>query len=365
MNTIVVGLQSGDEGKGKICDYLMKTHDVCVRYSGGPNTGATVWVGGKKYKFHHIPVGILHNKPCYLAAGMYIDPERLSKEIKDLETAGFPISKLLGISPDCHVITRNHIIRDNEAEDSGKGVGSTRRGISPCATDKYGRKGIKIGSMKEFSPFFRDIPYVLNDCIYKGCSILFEGSQGTLLDIDHGTNYPHISTSSNVAGAACSSAGVGPTKIDRVIGVTKAYMTKVGTGPFPTEINSDDLVAQKIVENGNEYGTTTGRKRKVGWIDLPALRYAVTINGCTELAMTKFDIIENLQIMACKTYDIDGVICHAMPMNKELLYNAKPNYVLFEPNQKESFIKYVEDSVDCKVGFFSTGPERDQMEIRK
>jgi len=365
-NTIVVGIQSGDEGKAKVVDALMHEYDACVRFSGGPNAGHTVVLGDKKFKLHHIPAGIISNKPSYLASAMLIYPEKLLEEIENLKKQGFDVDKNLKISPDCHVITHGHISLDSMREDTGRGVGSTRRGIGPCSQAKYGRNGIRIETLMEFNKYFADVPLELNHMFNKGKSIIFEGAQGTLLDVDHGTTYPDISTTSNVAGAACSSAGFGPTRITNVIGVFKGgYMTKVGFGPFPTHI-VDRKISDPIVEKGNEYGTTTGRKRKIGWLDLPALKYAVRINGCTELAMTKFDVVEGMDLIICVGYEFPGKsnVYRIMPARKLMLEKAKPVYNILDKPTENDIIKLVEDFTECPVRYVSTGPERTQFKKR-
>lgn len=349
VNTIVVGLQHGDEGKGKICDVLMKDHDICVRYSGGPNTGATVWAHDTKYKFHHIPVGVLWNKPAYIAAGCLIDPEKFEAEASALESVGIHLKDLLKISPNCHIISHTHIIEDRAIEDEGGGVGSTKRGIMPCSRDKYARRGRTAEYIMGNNPlrkYFADVPTELNREIGVSKSILFEGTQGTELDIDHG-DYPNISTSSNVAGAACTSTGVGPTHIDRVVGVFKPYVTKVGTGSFPTEITNPDI-ANLLVYQGEEYGTTTGRKRKVGWLDIPALKRAIMINGCTELAITKLDVLGSVELgfpwKICVSYDDDG-------------------YPVYKYSDQVDLMPFLNKELGVKVKYLSTGPSREQMEI--
>lgn len=351
MNTIVVGLQHGDEGKGGVCDFLMKDHDICVRYSGGPNTGATVQVGEKSYKFHHIPVGVLQNKPSYIAAGCVIDGFRLQREILDLEELGVNVTSNLKISPDCHKILREHVERDEEREESkAHAVGSTKRGVGPSMEDKFGRRGRRLRDARlgefDFKSYWADVPAELNRLMHDGKSILFEGTQGTELDIDHG-DYPNISTSSNVAGYACASSGVGPTNINRVLGVFKPYLTKVGTGNFPTEISDKYAQADELVKKGHEYGTTTGRKRKVGWLDIPALKRAIMINGCTDLAMTKFDVLEGTEFFVGEDY----------------FDNGKPFYKRFDNPSREEFVKYLTKTLGVKVKYLSTGPSREQMEI--
>lgn len=358
-NTVVVGLQFGDEGKGKICDYLMKDHDICVRYSGSCNTGATVIVDGTKYKFHHIPVSVIYNKPAYIASQCLLSPSRLLEEIHTYEGLGFDIKNLLKISPDCNIIRPEHVQKDIDKETAKiSAVGSTKSGVSPCASDKYGRDGVKIGTLNEFSKYFVNVSAEINDHITDGKSILFEGSQGTLLDIDHGFVYPYISTTSNVAAAACVSTGIGPTKIDKVVGIFKAYMTKVGRGPFPTYINQEKE-ANYIVEKGFEYGTTTGRRRNVGWLDIPLLKYACNINGVTELAMTKFDVLEGIEKFIATSYDKE------MPVWKNDIYDRRPILDRVDNDiTAEQFADIIEALVGIKISLIGTGPERNQIIVR-
>ena len=354
VNTVVVGLQFGDEGKGKICDHLMQEHDACVRYSGSCNTGATVIVDGKKYKFHHIPVSVIHNKPAYIASQCLLNPQRLMDEINVFKNLGFNVDANLFISPDCNIITAEHIQKDAAKETSHAAVGSTKSGVSPCASAKYGREGIKIGLLQEFNKYIVDVSKDINDRIRHGQSILFEGSQGTLLDIDHGFVYPCISTTSNIAAAACVSAGVGPTKIGRVVGIFKAYMTKVGKGPFPTKIRDEDI-ANKIIEKGFEYGTTTGRKRDVGWLDIPLLKYACDINGVTELAMTKFDVLEGMKKFVAWNYDKD------LPVWKDDIFECKPVLSEISIDTALDYAAFIESEIGIPINLVGIGPERHQI----
>jgi len=360
MIKIVVGLQSGDEGKAKIVDYLMQKADACVRFSGGPNAGHTVVIRNDKFKLHLIPAGILSNKKSYLASSVLISAESLAKEIEEIKSCGYDVSNNLKISPDCHVITNNHVERDCVAENTENGVGSTKRGMSPCSSDKYGRKGIRIESLKDFESYYCDVPYEINKLNDEGKTIIFEGAQGTLLDIDHGTTYPNISTTTNVAGAACSSAGIGPTKVREVVGVFKPYLTKVGVGPFPTLIE-DEKYDDHIVRIGDEFGATTGRRRKVGWLDLPALNYAIRINGCTSLALTKFDVIQDLDsIKVCTFYKLNDKFLNTIPYMKYQYDRCVPQYVTIKPDI-DFLLQMVQDYVNVKVKYVSTGADRKLM----
>lgn len=253
--TGVFDVDLGDSGKGKIVDYLADKFDCVVKGSGGPNTGASVEVNGKRFKFHHLPVSVLRNKPSYIAAPCLIYPPKLREELEYARSLGMEDSNLK-ISPNCHVITEDHIARDQAAESTNSGVGSTKRGISPCSSDKYARKGVRLESLKEFERYFADVPYELNQTLDQGKSVLFAGTQGFWLDPDYG-NYPYVSTTC-VTSAAMGMAGLGPTRIGEVVGVTKCYSTYVGTGPYITEIEDVQLSAE-IARRGHEFGTTTSR----------------------------------------------------------------------------------------------------------
>lgn len=363
-NTVLVDIQLGDCGKGKIADYLMAEHDICVRYSGGPNTGTTVWINNIKYKLHHLPVGLLRNKPSYIASACLINPAKLMKEIIDLRQLGFDVEKNLKISPYCHVITQEHIDRDTANETSGinaGGVGSTKQGISPCSQDKYARKGSRLIDHKGFDHLFADISLELNRAIHDGKSILFQSSQGTMLDIDHG-NYPFVSTTSCVAGAAPMACGIGPQFIDKVVGVFKPYLTYVGTGNFPTEI-TDESVNTLIAERGQEYGTTTGRRRRIGWLDLPALAYACRVNGVQELAITKWDIMRDISIMYSDRCLLEDSASIHLP------YDKKYKACLKEAGEVLDLVEIITRdlkeiyNLDVKLKYISTGKDRDQMRV--
>lgn len=369
MNTVVVDIQIGDCGKGKIADHLMKEHDICVRYSGGPNTGTTVCIDKNKYKLHHLPVGLLHNKPSYIAPTVLINAQKLLKEISNLQQQGFDLDNTLKISPNCHVITDLHIESDIKKEVSGKGIGSTKQGISPCSVDKYNRTGLRLFECKEavlLEKHFVDVSYELNKAIRNNKNILFQSSQGTLLDIDHG-NYPYVSTTSNTAGAAAMACGIGPQYINRVVGVFKAYLTYVGNGNFVTEIK-DQIINDYIVEKGYEFGTTTGRRRRVGWIDLPMLSYAANVNGCTELAITKFDVLSEIDKQACISYNHNGKEIYYPPMIRKNLENCIPNYI--QHNSGDCFDLFADIVESCfendiRIKYVSTGPGREQIITKK
>jgi adenylosuccinate synthase len=345
---ILLGLQWGDEGKGKIIDYLAPKYDVIARFQGGPNAGHTLVINGEKTVLHTVPSGILQERPMnVIGNGVVIDPVTLRKEIDQLTAKGVDVSKRLLISKKAHLILPTHKMLD-AASEAAKGqskIGSTLRGISPTYMDKTGRNGLRVGDI--ISPNFKklydairqkhikmlssydfeysldevekpwleaidfvrslnliDSEYYLNDMLSQGKSILAEGAQGTMLDIDFGT-YPYVTSSNTISSGACNGLGIAPNKIKEVIGIAKAYCTRVGSGPFPTELN--DETGERIRKIGSEFGATTGRPRRCGWIDLPALKYAIMVNGVTQIAMTKADILNDFEtIEACTEYKVDN-----------------------------------------------------------
>ncbi|MDD3652665.1 MAG: adenylosuccinate synthase [Desulfotomaculaceae bacterium] len=370
MSTIVlIGTQWGDEGKGKITDFLAERADMIVRYQGGNNAGHTVVVGDKVYKLHLIPSGILYeDKVCIIGSGVVIDPAVLIKELKSLEDRGISTANLK-ISQRAHVILPYHQLLD-QAEENSKGnkrIGTTSRGIGPTYMDKSARVGIRMIDLvdqaelanllkenvqgknniltrvyncegvnyqavlesyksyaKVLQKYVTDVSIIVNEAIEDGKSILFEGAQGTLLDLDHGT-YPYVTSSNTTAGAACVGAGVGPTKIDKVIGVAKAYTTRVGEGPFPTELY--DEVGLYIQKQGGEFGTTTGRSRRCGWFDGVIGRYTVRINGLNCLAITKLDVLSGLEkVKICTAYRYRDDIIEGFPASLRLLSECVPVY---------------------------------------
>ncbi|MDF9407042.1 adenylosuccinate synthase [Pelotomaculum isophthalicicum JI] len=370
MSTVVlIGTQWGDEGKGKVTDFLAEKADVIVRYQGGNNAGHTVVVDDKVYKLHLIPSGILYrDKTCIIGSGVVIDPAVLIKELETLESNGISAANLK-ISQQAHVIFPYHQLQD-QAEEASKGknkIGTTSRGIGPAYMDKSARIGIRMidlidpdelavllernveiknrmltrvydsegvdyktvletykGYADTLRKYVADVPVIVNDAIKQGKSILFEGAQGTLLDIDYGT-YPFVTSSNPTAGAACIGAGIGPTKIDRVLGVVKAYTTRVGEGPFPTELN--DEVGVFMRDKGGEYGTTTGRPRRCGWFDGVIARYAVRINGLDYLAITKLDVLSGLdKVRICTGYRYRGDVLTDFPASLKVLGECVPVY---------------------------------------
>ncbi|MDI3316831.1 MAG: adenylosuccinate synthase [Bacillota bacterium] len=366
---VVVGSQWGDEGKGKVTDYLAARADMVVRYQGGTNAGHTVVFRGEEFRLHLVPSGVLHGVTSILGNGMVIDVPALLQELEELESRGIDTSKVL-VSDIAHLIMPYHKLFD-QLEEERRGaarIGTTLRGIGPAYMDKFARSGIRaldlldpahlrerletvlpevnrklerIYDQKAFDlealveeyaaygerlrPRLRDTSLVLNQAIDANERVLFEGAQGTLLDIDHGT-YPYVTSSSPTAGGACIGSGVGPTRIDRVLGVAKAYSSRVGDGPFPSELHGSQ--AEWLREKGHEYGTTTGRPRRVGWLDLVALRYAVRVSGISQLAVTKLDTLTGLgSIRVCVAYRHGPDRLTEMPHDVHVLQECTPEFV--------------------------------------
>ena len=417
---VLLGLQWGDEGKGKIVDVVTPNYDIIGRFQGGPNAGHTLIFEGQKQVLHTIPSGIFRSNTVNLIGnGVVIDPITLKAEILELEEKGVDVSKNLLISKKAHLILPTHKILDKYSEEQkGKAkIGSTLKGIGPTYMDKTGRNGIRMGDTS--SPKFKDkydslvtkhkkmlgdyeyqsllsevekdwfealdflkkVPLIdsehyINQAINDGKKILAEGAQGTLLDIDFGT-YPFVTSSNTVTAGTCTGLGVAPNKIGDVIGIFKAYCTRVGSGPFPTEL--DDEVGENIRKIGHEYGATTGRDRRCGWIDLPALKYAVMINGVTNLSMMKADVLDTFEtIQVCTHYIIDGetydylpydiVSTEVTPVYTELKGWNKDLTALRSmddaPQEFLDYIKYLEGELNVPIGIVSVGPDREQTIIR-
>ena len=417
----MIGAQWGDEGKGKITDLLSRSADVVVRSQGGVNAGHTVVVAGQTFKLHLIPSGILYpNTECIIGSGTVIDPQVLIEEIEQLKALGVTVDNL-HISQTAHITMPYHRKIDQASEES-RGeykIGTTGRGIGPTYADKSERTGIRVLDLMnsehlhkqlgwtinyknvileklynlppldpdqvieeylkyaEFlKPFVIDSSLKIYEAVTKKKNILFEGAQGTLLDLDHGT-YPYVTSSNPIAGGACVGAGVGPTTIDRVIGVAKAYTTRVGEGPFPTELNDD--VGQQLGDVGAEFGTTTGRRRRCGWFDAVIGRYAVRINGLDCLAITKLDVLDKLEsIKVCVAYEIDGETCNHFPTNASQFANCKPVYKTLPgwqqpttecrslsdlPQKALNYLKYMAELMKVPIAIVSVGPSRDQTII--
>ena len=420
-NVIVIGAQWGDEGKGKITDLLSRSADVVVRSQGGVNAGHTVVVAEQTFKLHLIPSGILYpNTECIIGSGTVIDPQVLIEEIEQLKALDVTVDNLY-ISQTAHITMPYHRKIDRASEES-RGeykIGTTGRGIGPTYADKSERTGIRVLDLMNsehlhkqlgwtinyknvileklynlppldpekvieeylkyaeyLKPFVVDSSLKIYEAVKEKKNILFEGAQGTLLDLDHGT-YPYVTSSNPIAGGACVGAGVGPTTIDRVIGVAKAYTTRVGEGPFPTELN--DKVGKLLGDVGAEFGTTTGRRRRCGWFDAVIGRYAVRINGLDCLAITKLDVLDDLEeIKVCVAYEIDGEICNHFPTNASQFANCKPVYKTLPgwqsnttgcrsladlPKKALNYLKYLAELMKVPIAIVSVGPSRDQTII--
>jgi len=420
-NVVVIGAQWGDEGKGKITDLLSKSADVVVRYQGGVNAGHTVVVQGQTFKLHLIPSGILYpDTDCIIGCGTVIDPQVLIEELDQLEALNIPIGNLL-ISQTAHVTMPYHRLIDQASEErrGNYKIGTTKRGIGPTYADKSERTGIRIqdlmnpeslreqlhwtinyknvileklynlppldpekvieeylGYAERLRPYVVDSSLKIYDAIRRRRNILFEGAQGTLLDLDHGT-YPYVTSSNPVAGGACVGTGVGPTMIDRVIGVAKAYTTRVGEGPFPTELEGE--MGELLCDRGAEFGTTTGRKRRCGWFDAVIGRYAVRINGMDCLAITKLDVLDELEeIQVCVAYEIDGEYREDFPNCARQFARCQPIYKTLPgwqqstadcrtledlPKQALDYLKFLAELMEVPIAIVSLGASRDQTII--
>jgi adenylosuccinate synthase len=420
-NVVVIGAQWGDEGKGKITDLLSRSADIVVRYQGGVNAGHTVVVNDQTFKLHLIPSGILYpNTECIIGSGTVIDPKVLIQELDTLDTLGISTENLF-ISSAAHITMPYHRLIDQAAEVQ-RGVhkiGTTGRGIGPTYADKSERTGIRmldlldpqglrsqlewaidhknvileklydlppldantvieeyLGYAERLKSHVVDCSLTIYNAILRRRNILFEGAQGTLLDLDHGT-YPYVTSSNPVAGGACIGTGVGPTMIDRVIGVAKAYTTRVGEGPFPTEL--EDEVGVMLCERGAEFGTTTGRQRRCGWFDAVIGRYAVRINGMDCLAITKLDVLDELdEIKVCVAYEIDGQRCKDFPTDSRRFAHCKPIYETLPgwkqsteecrtledlPKTAQNYLHFLAEIMAVPIAIVSLGADRDQTII--
>jgi len=384
---VLVGAQFGDEGKGKIVDYLVEKLkiDYVVRFNGGNNAGHTVVVGKEKFKLHHIPSGVVQGKECFLGNGMVIDPKVLIDEINGLKQRG--INPKLTISPLAHVITEKH--KKLDASDSK--IGTTKRGIGPAYADKISRSGTRMSELNsvypdyyaQLSKYIGDVSLKVNQALNKKKKVLFEGAQGTLLDIDFGT-YPFVTSSNTIAGGACTGAGVSPKKIDLIIGVAKAYTTRVGSGPFPTELL--DETGELIRKQGAEFGTTTGRPRRCGWLDTVMLGYSIRINGIDSIALTKLDVLSGLsEIKICTAYKYNGTILREFPSDSKILSECEPVYETLKgwpqfsqeewhkfakmpfskfPKEIRNYISRIEKLAKTPISLVSFGPERSDTFIK-
>lgn len=418
---ILLGLQWGDEGKGKIIDYLAPKYDIIARFQGGPNAGHTLVINGEKTVLHTVPSGILQERPMnVIGNGVVIDPVTLKKEIENLTSKGIDVNKRLFISKKAHFILPTHKILD-AASEAAKGIskiGSTLRGISPTYMDKTGRNGLRVGDIlsADFQTLYNrtrdkhlnllkmydfefsleesektwfeaiefvkslnliDSEYYLNNALSNGKNILAEGAQGTMLDIDFGT-YPYVTSSNTITSGACNGLGIAPTKIKEVIGIAKAYCTRVGSGPFPTELL--DETGEKIRKIGSEFGATTGRPRRCGWIDLPALKYGIMINGVTQIAMTKADILNDFEVIeACTDYKVNGQTSQQVPYDMcntiiEPVYHKLAgwktdlrNFSNYEdlPETFLGYLSFVEEYLGTEISMISTGPERERLVFKR
>jgi adenylosuccinate synthase len=417
---VIVGAQWGDEGKGKVTDLLAERADVIVRFQGGNNAGHTIVRGGETWKLHLMPSGILHpNKLCVIGNGVVIDPKVLTDELDELRGRGVDTSALR-ISANAHLIMPYHMLLDHAGEIRlGKlEIGTTRRGIGPCYADKAARLGIRVQDLldekilkkkivaalepkrlqlRDFArdplldlqtmteeyltyghrikQYIADTSKLVTDHLDDGELVLFEGAQGTLLDIDHGT-YPFVTSSNPIAGSACIGAGVGPKDIDEVWGITKAYSTRVGAGPFPTEL--DGPMAKELRDRGHEYGTTTGRERRVGWLDLVALRYASRINSLTALALTKLDVLSGQErlLVATRYQGPEEAEFDHFPYHQTVLHHSTGVYEELPgweedisgcrseeelPPAARDYLRFIEEFVRVPIALIGVGPARDEV----
>ena len=413
---VVVGAQWGDEGKGKIVDVLAERADLVVRYQGGANAGHTVNTGAGEFVLHQIPSGILQGAVCIVGNGVVLDPETFFTELDALATRGIKVDGKLYVSDRAHLTLPFHKLLDRAREQRER-IGTTGRGIGPTYEDKYGRRGIRVGDLRHLDrasqvvtarvqaanemlqllgagdradlaehtallsrlaprllPLAVDAGRVVYEALERGESVLLEGAQGALLDVDHGT-YPYVTSSNTTAGGAAVGAGIGPTAIDAVLGVVKAYTTRVGNGPLPTEAGPE--LAQRIRELGGEFGATTGRPRRCGWFDAVVVRYAVRINGLTGLAVTKLDVLDSFaEIPVCVGYRLDGEDVDSMPADVERIDRVEPVYETLPgwrkslqevrrlaelPPAARAYLDRLQDLAHAPIRYVSVGTRRDQI----
>lgn len=417
--SVVIGAQWGDEGKGKVVDLLAPQMDVVARYQGGANAGHTIKWGDEEFVLHLIPSGVFHDDTtCVIGNGVVIDPAALVEEIGQVEDLGYPVEGRLKISHNAHLIMPYHKALDQAKERwrDAEAIGTTGRGIGPAYVDKFARSGIRVVDLldrdglakklreaiaekneilssvykserldvekivEEYVEFDRTIdPYVtdtsayLNDVLAGGGHVLAEGAQGSLLDVDHGT-YPYVTSSHPTSGGACTGLGVPPTQIDRIIGIVKAYSTRVGNGPFPTEL--DDETGERLRAEGHEFGATTGRPRRCGWLDLVALSYTARLNGFTEIAVTKLDVMHGLdELKVCTAYEIDGKTTDRFPTDLATLSRATPVYRTLDgftgdlsnaselsdlPAAARHYLQFMSDHLGVPITVVGTGPKREE-----
>ena len=418
---VILGLQWGDEGKGKIVDYLAKDYQVVARFQGGPNAGHTLKIDGNKYVLHTVPSGIFRqNVLNVIGNGVVIDPITLQKELHKLDEAKVPYLERLYVSQKAHLILPTHRMLDaaSEASKGKEKIGSTLKGIGPTYMDKTGRNGLRVGDI--FSADFEDrynklkakhhgllkmypaiefdladeeakwmeaiqllktlkqvnCEYFINKQLAEGKKVLAEGAQGSMLDVEYGT-YPYVTSSNTITAGVCTGLGVSPHSIGEVIGITKAYCTRVGGGPFPTEL--EDETGEKLRKEGMEFGATTGRPRRCGWIDLPQLKYTIMLNGVTQLVLTKIDILNHFEAISAAThYDINGAQTDEVPFDYsdkiQPVYKSYPGWMSsldgvhsFEkmPDTLKAFVQSMEDTLGTQVTLVSTGPEREALVHRE
>jgi adenylosuccinate synthase len=416
---LIIGAQWGDEGKGKVVDLLTEKADVVARYSGGHNAGHTVVIKGDKHILHLMPSGIMHDdKLNIIGNGVVVEPKELIKEIEALKVKGISCEGRLFLSKRAHLIMPYHLQFDKQSEirKGSKKIGTTGRGIGPAYSDKSARVGLRVADlyddevlkgkvfqnvseMNEFAekiygidkldpqqvyeeykkygeilkPYVTETSYLINKLFDEGKRIMLEGAQGTLLDVDHGT-FPYVTSSNSTAGGACTGTGLSPRKIGNIAGVMKAYTTRVGSGPFPTELT--DEYGERIREVGHEYGATTGRPRRCGWLDLVAGKYAVIINGITHIALTKLDVLSGMdKIYACVGYEYKGEVFETFPPEIKILERCKPVYKEFEgwseditkvkkyedlPDNAKKYVDFIIDYLGCKYIVISVGVDREE-----
>jgi adenylosuccinate synthase len=420
---VIVGAQWGDEGKGKVVDLLARESDIVARYNGGPNAGHTIVANGETWKLRHMPSGILWGKECVIGAGCVVDPGVFVEELNELEGRGIS-TELVRLSGNAHVIMPWHLVIDRASERRlGKlKIGTTRRGIGPTYADKAYRLGIRLQDLfdpkilrqkievalaeknvwlervyddaplaleelaeryeshaQRLRPYLADTSLLVDRALRSGKEVLFEGAHGTLLDIDHGT-YPFVTSSPTLSGGAATGIGIGPTRIDAVTGVAKAYVTRVGEGPFPTEIEGPDQ--ERVRELGGEFGTVTGRERRCGWLDLVALRYAVRLNGITALALTKLDVLSAFaELPVCTRYRLeDGDETGEFPAHQSDFHHCRPVYETLPgwsqpietvedfddlPDAARTYVEFVEEQLEVDVVLVGTGAERERVLARR
>ena len=416
-NVVVIGTQWGDEGKGKVVDLLTDRAQAVVRFQGGHNAGHTLVIDGRQTILHLIPSGILReNVQCLIGNGVVLSPAALLEELAMLESGGIPARERLSVSESCPLILPYHIALDHarEAARGNKAIGTTGRGIGPAYEDKVSRRGLRLGELldpdhfrerlrevmeyhnhalqhyfrtepvdyqqvldealaqgEQIAPLVADIPGLLHSLRASGGSIMFEGAQGALLDIDHGT-YPYVTSSTTTAGGAASGSGVGPCDLDYILGIVKAYTTRVGAGPFPTELF--DAAGQHLGEKGHEFGATTGRQRRCGWLDSVALRRSLAINSVTGMCITKLDVLDGLEtVRICVAYRLDGKSIDAPPVGADRIERCEPEYIempgwrestvgakhLAElPDAARAYLAKIEELCGVPIDIISTGPDR-------